>query len=187
MAPPVLRLLWVPTILTCLLACSSLPANKTHPLTLGNWGVSGKIGITTPQESMAGFIDWQQQDTQFEVYVSGPLSVGNTLIKGNSQKISITKNGKTISGLHPQQLIYEELGWQFPVQNLPYWIKGQVAPFSQAVTQKNDDGRLTHIQQDQWQVAYTRYNAYYGQPSRIKISQGQWKFIIVIKNWSFDS
>jgi outer membrane lipoprotein LolB len=154
---------------------------------IGNWGVSGKIGITTPNDSVAGFIEWQQRGHDFNVYVSGPMALGNTRIKGNSDKISITKNGKTKSGLNPQQLIYEQLGWLLPVQNLPFWIKGQASPYSKAFITKSDKGEIKKITQDNWQVAYPRYNNYYGQPSRIVIEQGQWKFLIVIKNWNFNS
>lgn len=178
------------TALVCMAAsllllqgCSSISKTQ-HPLS--NWGVSGKIGVTTPKESVAGFIEWQQLDNNFDVYVSGPLSVGSTRIKGNAERISITQNGKTVSGLNPQKLIYEQLGWFFPVQNLPFWIKGQTAPYS-AADKTEKDGRIATIKQDNWLVAYPRYNEYYDQPSKIKISQGQWKFLIVIKNWTFDS
>jgi outer membrane lipoprotein LolB len=181
--------------ITCVIAavissCASLTSssnNAKQTKAMGNWGVSGKIGITTPNESVAGFIEWQQREDEFNVFVSGPLSVGNTRIEGNSNEISITQNGKTTSGLNPEELIYEQLGWFFPVQNLPFWIKGQAAPYSKANVKQSDSGKIKQITQDNWQVAYPRYNAYYGQPSRIVIKQGQWKFLIVIKNWTFDS
>ncbi len=60
-----------------------------------------------------------------------------------------------------------------------------MAPFSKAKVSKNENGRLNNFEQDQWQVTYSRYNNYYDQPSRIKITQGEWKFLIVIKNWTF--
>ncbi|MFT6152876.1 MAG: outer membrane lipoprotein LolB [Crocinitomicaceae bacterium] len=167
------------------LAPSSNDAKQTSPM--GNWEVSGKIGITTPNESVAGFIQWQQREHEFNVYVSGPMAMGNIRIKGNPDKISITQNGKTTSGLNPQRFIYEQLGWFFPVQNLPFWVKGQASPYSKAAITKSDKGQIQQINQDNWQVAYPRYNAYYGQPSRIVIEQGKWKFLIVIKNWSFNS
>jgi outer membrane lipoprotein LolB len=181
--------------ITCFIAaalssCASLSPysnNAKQNKAMGNWGVSGKIGITTPNESVAGFIEWQQREDEFNVFVSGPLSVGNTRIEGNSEEISITQNGKTTSGLNPKELIYEQLGWFFPVQNLPFWIKGQAAPYSKANVTQSDSGKIKQITQDNWQVDYPRYNAYYGQPSRIVIKQGQWKFLIVIKNWTFDS
>jgi outer membrane lipoprotein LolB len=183
-----LRYLSVVFLITIgLTGCASLTSPSNNSAPMGNWTVSGKIGVTTPNESIAGFIEWRQREHEFDVYVSGPMALGNTRIKGNPDKISITQDGKTTSGLNPQKLIYDKLGWFFPVQNLPYWLKGMAAPYSQASIKESDNGNITQLRQDNWHVTYPRYNAYYGQPSRIVVTQGQWKFLIVIKNWTFDS
>jgi len=169
-------------LMLCLTACSISPS-KTAPDE--HWDISGKIGITTPNESVAGFIEWQQKGEDFDIYVSGPLSVGSTRIQGNVASISLTHDGKTVQGINPQKLIYQELGWFFPIENLAYWLKGKVAPYSQASTQLNDNDQLSVIKQDQWQIEYLRYDDFYQLPQRIRISQGQWKFLIVIKHWNF--
>ncbi len=166
-----------------LLACSSLTPHSN--LDQDNWTLSGKIGITTPKESVAGFIRWQQQQDNFDIYVSGPLGQGSTRIQGNPDQATLTQGGKTTAGVNPQQLIYEQLGWFFPLANLPYWLQGKQAPYSPAAT-TSEDGRLSQIQQDQWTVDYLRYHGYYQLPERIKIRQGEWKFVIVVKNWSTD-
>lgn len=162
-----------------LIACSfhSTKQQKEH------WDLSGKIGITTPNESVAGFIQWKQNGKDFDIYVSGPLSVGSARIEGNASSISLTRGGKTVQGINPQELIYQELGWFFPIENLPFWLKGKVAPYSKAKTQA-DNKQLSQIKQDAWQVDYLRYDSYYQLPQRIRISQGQWKFLIVIKHWN---
>ena len=162
-----------------LIACSTTPSVKQKD----HWAISGKIGITTPTESVAGFIQWKQVGNDFDIYVSGPLSVGSTRIQGNVASISLTQKGKTIKGLNPQQLIYDELGWVFPIENLPFWLQGKVAPYSPASKKVNDDQQITQIRQNKWQVDFLRYNDYYQQPERIRISQGGWKFLIVIKHW----
>lgn len=162
------------------IACSLTPTQPPQ----GHWAVSGKIGITTPNESVAGFIQWQQHGKDFDIYVSGPMAAGSTRIKGNIASISLTQGGKTVDGINPQQLIYDELGWFFPVENLPFWLQGQAAPYSPATKQFNDE-ELSQLQQDKWQVDFLRYNDYYQLPERIRISQGQWKFLIVIKHWEF--
>ncbi len=64
-----------------------------------SWTLSGKIGITTPKESMAGFIRWQQQQDNFDIYVSGPLGQGSTRIQGNPQQATLTQGGKTSESL----------------------------------------------------------------------------------------
>ncbi|MGR6872671.1 lipoprotein insertase outer membrane protein LolB [Pseudomonas sp. HK3] len=164
-----------------LLACTLNPTTSNKNI----WAVSGKIGITTPSQSVAGFIEWKQHDDDFDIYVSGPLSVGSTRIEGNITSISLTRGGKTTKGINPQQLIYDELGWFFPIENLPFWLKGKVAPYSSAKQETDDDETLTQILQDSWKVDFLRYNDYYNLPERIRISQGSWTFLIVIKHWSF--
>lgn len=174
-----LKLLSTALMCLTLIACSfhSTKQQKEH------WDLSGKIGITTPNESVAGFIQWKQNGKDFDIYVSGPLSVGSARIEGNASSISLTRGGKTVQGINPQELIYQELGWFFPIENLPFWLKGKVAPYSNAKT-KSDNKQLSQIKQDAWQVDYLRYDSYYQLPQRIRISQGQWKFLIVIKHWN---
>lgn len=174
-----LKLLSAGLLSLCLISCSLSPSKpKEH------WDISGKIGITTPNESVAGFIQWQQDGNDFDIFVSGPLSVGSTHIQGNAASISLTREGKTVEGINPQQLIYDELGWFFPIENLAFWLKGKAAPYSPAKKHFTDNKRLRSLQQDTWQVEYLRYDDYHQLPQRIRISQGQWKFLIVIKHWN---
>ncbi len=180
-----MRFLFIPLLtslfVTQITGCSPFASKPVQD----SWTLSGKIGITTPKDSMAGFIRWQQQQDNFDIYVSGPLGQGSTRIQGNPQQATLTQGGKTSESLNPQQLVYEQLGWFFPLENLPYWLQGKQAPFSPAHT-TNKDGKLSKIQQDQWTVELLRYHSYYNLPERIKIRQGDWKFLIVVKNWSVD-
>lgn len=161
-----------------LAACSVLPEKTAQQ----NWAFDGKIGITTPQERAAGFLSWQQTGDEFDIYVSGPLAQGSTRIQGNLNRITLTQGGQVLSGLEPEQFIYEQLGWVFPIGNLPYWLTGKVAPHSKAISSSKDK-QLQQIKQDKWTVDFQRYHSYYNLPERIKISQGKWSFLIVVKNW----
>ena len=176
----ILSLLALP-LLTSIGGCTHTPTKNSQD----HWGFSGKIGITTPEESVAGFIQWQQQADDFDIYVSGPLGQGSTRIQGNSNQATLTQGGKVHAGVNPQEMIYQQLGWFFPLKNLPFWLQGKKAPFSPAKTELKD-GKLAKIEQDLWSVELQRYNAYYDLPERIKIRQGKWKFLIVVKNWSVD-
>jgi len=160
-----------------LAACSFTPTQPEQ-----NWSFSGKIGVTTPNDALAGFIEWKQTGNVFDVFVSGPFTVGQTRITGNQANIAITQNGQTTEGINPQALIYEQLGWYFPIENLPYWLKGEASPYSQASIEGEANTEVIH--QDGWQVEYLRYDAYYELPSKIRIRQGDWKFLIVVKHWS---
>ncbi len=168
-------------LLTQMMACTFTPTK----LSQDQWSFDGKIGVTTPKESMAGFIQWKQQKEAFDIYVTGPLGQGSTRIQGTAERATLTQGGKTHTGVDPQQLIYQQLGWFFPLKNLPFWLKGKKAPFSPAQVELKD-GKLAKLEQDLWSVEFQRYDPYYDLPERIKIRQGKWKFLIVVKNWSMD-
>jgi len=168
-------------ILTQMVACTFTPTKANQD----QWSFDGKIGITTPKDSMAGFIQWKQQQDAFDIYVTGPLGQGSTRIQGTAQQATLTQGGKVHTGVNPQEMIYQQLGWFFPLKNLPFWLKGKQAPFSSAQIELKD-GKLAKLEQDLWSVEFQRYDPYYDLPERIKIRQGKWKFLIVVKNWSMD-
>lgn len=150
---------------------------------LDTWSITGKIGVRTPKESMAGFLTWQQNQHAFDIYVSGPLAQGATRIIGDLNTVTIEQGGQTKQGIDPQQLIWQELGWQFPLSNLKHWLTGNTAPESNAQIIKQGN-RLESFKQDGWTVNYLRFDEYYNLPERIRISQGDWRFTIIVKTWS---
>lgn len=165
-------------------ACSSwmqVPDTEQH-----KWRIEGKLGITTPEESLSGFLIWEQNQDQYDIHVSGPLGQGSTQIKGDKNGIMLTQGKHSVSSDDPSQLIEEQMGWKFPIQNLRYWIIGEASPFSQAESQY-DGEQLSELNQDNWKVEYHRYDAYTGLPSRLRISQGGWRFLLVIKRWNVAS
>ena len=170
------------TLIFCLLfltACSSLMPKTDQQ----QWRIEGKIGVTTPDESLTGFLVWEQRADNYLINVSGPLGQGSTQIQGNSQQITLVQGKEKVHSTNPEQLIYKQMGWNFPINNLKYWIIGKAAPYSESTSQYDDD-RLSELLQDNWKVEYFRYDNYSGLPSRLRISQGNWKFTLIIKRWS---
>lgn len=177
------RLTWVTLLCTLYLsACSSLieiPDTQQQ-----QWRIEGKLGITTPQESVSGFLIWEQNRNAYSIHVSGPLGQGSTQIKGDDQQVTLTQGKRQLRSDNPSLLLYEQMGWRFPISNLRYWIIGETSPLSLAESSYDDDERLSEITQDNWKVEYFRYDTYTGLPSRLRISQGDWRFLLVIKRWS---
>ena len=163
-------------------ACSTLapapPQTDNH-----QWRIEGKLGITTPDESLSGFLIWEQNQSTYSIHVSGPLGQGSTQIEGDEHQVTLTQGAHQVQSDDPNHLIYEQMGWRFPINNLKYWVVGEASPLSSAHSEF-DGERLALLEQDGWEVAYFRYDAYTGLPSRLRISQGEWRFLLVIKRWS---
>ena len=57
--------------------CSSLlKPNDTEQLTsLNHWDVAGKISIKTPDNAATGFLSWNQNTPDYQIFITGPLLV----------------------------------------------------------------------------------------------------------------
>ncbi|MGZ0843299.1 lipoprotein insertase outer membrane protein LolB, partial [Klebsiella pneumoniae subsp. pneumoniae] len=71
----------------------------------------------------------------------------------------------------PEALLEEQLGWRLPVSHLLWWVRGLPAPDSKSRLTLDADSRLARLEQDGWQIEYTRYaeqNGYW-LPERLKL------------------
>lgn len=78
------------------------------------------------------------------------------------------------------------IGWQVPVAGLQFWLRGLPAHKPQPTQLERDaEGALSHLQQQGWQVTYSRYELFDGWrlPSRILATRDDLRLTIVIKRW----
>ncbi|VFS85725.1 outer membrane lipoprotein LolB [Pseudomonas aeruginosa] len=85
----------------------------------------------------------------------------------------------------PEALLEEQLGWRLPVSHLLWWVRGLPAPDSKSRLTLDADSRLARLEQDGWQIEYTRYaeqNGYW-LPERLKLHGQDLDVTLVIKDW----
>ena len=85
----------------------------------------------------------------------------------------------------PEALL-EELGWRLPVSHLLWWVRGLPAPDSKSRLTLDADSRLARLEQDGWQIEYTRYaeqNGYW-LPERLKLHGQDLDVTLVIRTGS---
>lgn len=153
-----------------------------------SWQVRGKLSVVSKQEAATGYLTWIQDNDEYDLFLSGPFGQGSSHLIGNNQYASLSIGGEEpVIAESAEQLMYQQLGWQFPVLDIRYWVKGQASPHSKAQISKNDMGLLEDLMQHGWQVNFSRYQRQgdVWLPSRIKISGHQLKFTFVIKEWTF--
>jgi len=186
-------------IITILSGCSMTPQQPDQPLlnqdswdthqqrqlALENWRMNGKIGIRTSRESHSANIHWQQLSEHYTIELTGPLGQGGAKIEGNGNGISIDQAGEEpVWAPSPELLMDRTLGWQFPVRELLFWVRGIPAPntpFSQTLV----DNRLSSLSQNNWQIKYLRYQRQnqHSLPGKLTISQNDLRITIVAKEW----
>lgn len=196
-----LRNLLIPALALVLAGCAGLvpqesvegsgsaedwSAHKARISTIDGWQISGKIGIQAPQDSGSGTLFWLQRQDYFDIRLSGPLGRGATRLTGRPDAVALEVAGQgRFEAESPEALVESQLGWQLPVSNLLWWVRGVPAPDSRSRVQLNADGRLARLQQDGWDVEYLGYTDEdgYALPSRIKLAGRDLKITLVVKDW----
>ena len=161
-------------------------AHKAQVAALDGWQISGKVGIRAPRDSGSGTLFWLQRQDYFDIRLSGPLGRGAARLTGRDGAVNLEiANQGRYQGESAQALLGEQLGWQLPVSQLHWWIRGLPAPGSRSQLTLDSDSRLAALQQDGWQLQFLDYRDQHGfsLPQRLKAQRGELQIILVIKDW----
>ena len=180
---------------SCLLiACSSQPSGPSIPPPTSvshiiAWDISGRIGIRTQDDALSGNFNWQRNADTFDLNISGPFGQGATsLVKEKDALVTLSYDDKTVIGESAKQLLADELGWAFPVEQVAYWVRGLPSPNSAAVIIPAEDNleQIHQLDQDGWLVEYKSYTkvSELELPQRIQISKAPYRVNLIINHWT---
>ena len=196
-----MRNLLIPTLALLMAGCAGLApqetvegpgdsqswkAHKEQISEIDGWQINGKIGIRAPQDSGSGTLFWLQRQDYFDIRLAGPLGRGAARLTGRPDAVALEVAGQgRFEAESPEALVQSQLGWQLPVSNLLWWVRGLAAPDSRSRIVLDQGGRLASVQQDGWNVQYLSYEdeSGYMLPSRIKLSGRDLDITLVIKDW----
>lgn len=153
--------------------------NMTH------WAASGKIGIRTEKDSHSASLFWLQNQEAYEIRIKGPLGQGGATITGDQHSAALEIPGEQpMAAGSPEELLSLRLGWQMPVKETQYWIKGIPAPGSTYDTVLYEN-RLAKLTQQGWDIEYKNYieadNT--SLPGRLIMTRDTLKLTLIISNW----
>lgn len=158
--------------------------HKTQLQTINAWDISGKIGIRTPEESNSASLKWLQQQQSYQIDIRGPLGQGGASIAGKPNHVSVDIAGEgSFSGPSPEYILYSKLGWDIPISDIYWWVRGLPAP-DKPYQHTLLDNRLNELQQAGWTVQYVRYNSLSPSlPRKLRLSRGDLRITLVINSW----
>lgn len=152
---------------------------------LKEWQIKGKIGVRTTNDGGSAYVDWTQSFDSFYIVLNGPLGQGTTIVTGNPSGARLEQSDGTWIAESPDQLVQEHTGWEIPINDLLYWIKGLPAPGEEAQMTHNALGTLATLEQNGWSLQFDQYAVSLGTllPQRIRISKGELRVVVVVKSW----
>lgn len=152
-----------------------------------HWTLQGSISIQHQQKTDIASLSWTQQQDQYQIGLYGPLSLGRITITGHANSVTLAQtNKKTVSAHTPEQLMQQQLGWQLPISNFYYWVRGIPAPTGSYHLEKDSQHQALYLSQQGWNIHYIDYSLIRGiaLPRKIELSNPQLKIKIVIRSWA---
>ncbi len=154
-----------------------------------HWEFTGSISVRDDQESHSSRIRWRQMEEHYQVNLWGTFNVGATEIRGEPGLVSIVQQGEEpLITETPEQLIREELGYELPVSQLEYWLRGIPVPGRPHDPVFGENNQLTELHQDGWRIHYLGYSNYGVEtlPVRIRMEKAPLRLDLLRLSWSLD-
>ena len=161
-------------------------AHRASVETLTHWQLQGRIGVRAGEDGWNASFDWQQQDQDYRIRLRGPFGRGAVELHGNEAGVWLKQADRpAVFALDPETLLERETGWWLPVSGLSAWLRGLPAPDSESSYRWDDQGALTHIEQNGWRIDYRRYqqSGDLRLPDRINIEGDVLRVKFVIDEW----
>jgi len=165
------------------------PQRQQQLQSLSKWAVAGSLAVRHQVKGgwNASF-NWQQIGQNYDLSLFGPLGMNHVQITGSPSLVTLKTNQQTLTANSPEALLQQQLGWQLPVSDLRYWLRGLPAPYSKSRRSLDLNNHMVHLVQDGWNVIYLRYISVNGVdvPDRILMNNPQWNAHLVVRQWDLN-
>ena len=186
--------LFIVSVMACFVsACSMFQTEQKAPppasiSAMTQWDTEGRVGIRTADDAVSGNFDWHESPKDFSLRIYGPFGQGSTKLSGiDGQKVTLAYGDKEIVGRDASSLLRQKLGWEFPVNQVKYWMRGLPFPNTPyKLTQNTENNLPAEIRQDGWTVTYKKFSDVEGLqlPQTMQVSRPPYRVNLIITDWT---
>jgi len=166
---------------------SEWDARKAVLESLSEWEFTGSINVRDAEEAHSSRIRWRQNNELYRINLWGTFNIGATEVNGKPGEVRIEQEGEEpIITDTPEQLLYDRIGYELPVTELNFWIKGIPAPGPSQELSFADNQQLLGFVQAGWRVDYLGYTNFGQQtlPTRIRVQKPPLRLDLIRLNWT---
>lgn len=151
-----------------------------------HFDLEGRLAASNGKDGFSAGLRWQQNDDQTLIDLSAPLGFGAAHIQRTDDILRVTTSkGITLDSAAANDELRATLGFDAPLGSLRYWITGASDPAMTAQPTLDLMQRLTHLEQEGWQVDYGEYALVQEEwlPQTLTITHESLRLKIVVHNW----
>ncbi|EKE00678.1 MAG: hypothetical protein ACD_21C00293G0007 [uncultured bacterium] len=125
-----------------------------------NWVARGVLSVTYNKKRDIAHFEWQQNQDDYVINISGPMNLNKVKIVGAANKAEFCQsNGKCVQAKSSEQLFFKQFGWRLPVSNIRYWVLALPAPGKAENFGFDQYGHLVSFEQQGWRVKYSEFQS----------------------------
>jgi outer membrane lipoprotein LolB len=125
---------------------------------LSQWTLRGRLAVRTDDRGGQAALSWQREADRHAIRLNGPFGQGAVRITQDAAGARLVDAGaREFQAATAEELLYLYTGWQLPVAQLDWWVRGLPAPGAEAERGLDEAGRLRRLRQHGWEVYYESY------------------------------
>ncbi|MGH8114226.1 MAG: lipoprotein insertase outer membrane protein LolB [Rhodanobacteraceae bacterium] len=151
------------------------------------WSLQARFAASDGHHGGSGSLDWRQSGEQFQFSLRAPITGKTVQLDGGPDGAVLTGLGKApLAGRDADTVLNEEFGWDIPVADLAWWVRGLRAPGDPAVLTFGANGLPATLDQDGWHIDYRDWYAERSPPLPRKVyaSRDPYTVRMLIEQWS---
>jgi outer membrane lipoprotein LolB len=150
------------------------------------FAVKGRIAILTESKGFSGSIHWHHNAEGDDIQFYSPLGTQIGQLSQSVEGVTLTtSNQRTFHADNAELLTQQVLGLSLPMQGLPNWMLGRPNNAEAAILIWDQDGNLTHLSEQGWDIEYPQYMAAdgYALPEKVLLKSQKVDLKLVIEHW----
>jgi outer membrane lipoprotein LolB len=125
--------------------------------------LDGRVSVKAGEESFSGGLQWQRDVDVDALMLRTPLGQGVAEMRGSSAGMELKNaEGRRFYATDADTLVRQALGVELPLRGLTWWVVGLPRPEAAHSATPDAAGHLVELQQDGWQILFSRYQSHNG-------------------------
>lgn len=151
------------------------------------WSLQARFAASDRDHGGSGSLDWRQSGDRFRFTLRAPITGKSVQLEGGPDGAVLTGAGRDpLAGRNAGEVLNAEFGWNVPVADLAWWVRGLRAPGTPAILTFGANGLPATLDQDGWHVDYRDWYAERSPPLPRKVyaTRDPYTVKLSIQEWS---
>ncbi len=172
--------------------CALWSSGPQGDLTLGrgtvqSWRLEGRIAVRQPTGSESGQLEWQLHgEAEQHLELRSPLGTTVALVDSSPLQTHLTlSDHRDYRASDPTTLTQTVLGYDLPLQGLPWWLRGRPDPGLPAQIEQDAEHHPLRLSQQGWVVTYADWRMVGREwlPGTIRLVREDLQIRIKVDHW----